>query len=307
MSATTDDPYAVLGVKRDASAEEIKRAFKKLARKLHPDLNPGDRAAEERFKSVAAAHDLLGDPEKRARFDRGEIDASGQERAQPRYWRDHAGSAGDRHASGTGFGEFVDADDLLAEMFGRATRRGSGEAFRMRGTDQRARLHLDFLDAINGGSQRLTLPDGGTVDVRIPAGVHDGQVLRLRGRGEPGIGGGEAGDLLVEIEVGGHHRFTRRGDDIHLELPVSVTEAVLGAKVEVPTPAGPVSVAVPPGSNTGTVLRLKGRGVPHADGKRGDAYAELRVFLPDTPDPALEAFLRDWPAGRAHDPRKGRG
>lgn len=313
MSDASDDPYALLGVKRDASAEEIKTAYRKLARKLHPDLNPGDKAAEERFKRITAAHDLLSDPEKRARYDRGEIDATGAERPQPRrYWREHAGTAGDAYATDAGFADILDADDLLAAIFGRrgAGQRGAGPDFeagiRMRGGDLRGRLHLDFLEAINGATKRLTLPDGSVVDVHVPPGAHDGQVLRLRGRGQPGLGGGPPGDLLVELEVGGHHRFTRRGDDIHLELPVSLVEAVLGAKVEVPTPAGPVMVTVPPGSNTGTVLRLRGRGVPRPDGTRGDAYAELRIFLPEKPDPELEAFARSWAAGRAHDPREGR-
>ncbi|GGG48385.1 molecular chaperone DnaJ [Caldovatus sediminis] len=313
MSEASDDPYALLGVKRDASAEEIRSAYRKLARKLHPDLNPGDKAAEERFKKVTAAYELLGDPEKRARFDRGEIDATGAERPQARrFWREHAGAAGDAYATDAGFADILDADDLLAAIFGRGgPGRRPGETFegagiRMRGGDLRGRLHLEFLEAINGATKRLTLPDGSVVDVQVPPGAHDGQVLRLRGKGLPGVGGGPPGDLLVELEVGGHHRFTRRGDDIHLELPVSLVEAVLGAKVEVPTPAGPVMVTVPPGSNTGTVLRLRGRGVPRRDGTRGDAYAELRVFLPDKPDPELEAFVRGWQAGRAHNPREGR-
>jgi len=297
----TEDPYALLGVPRTATAEEIKKAYRKLARKLHPDLNPGDRSAEERFKKVSAAHDLLSDPEKRGRFDRGEIDAAGQEVPQPRRWPGHAGGAGDAYASDSGFADIADADDILAAIF------GAGGRVRMRGGDIRARLHLDFLAAVNGTTARLDLPDGSTVDVKVPPGAHDGQVLRLKGKGAPGLGGGPPGDLLVELEVGGHHRFTRKGDDIHLELPVSLVEAVLGGKVEVPTPAGPVMVTVPPHSNTGRVLRLRGRGVPRPDGTRGDAFAELRVFLPEEPDPDLEAFLRGWARGRDHDPRRGRG
>jgi DnaJ-class molecular chaperone len=298
----TEDPYALLGVPRTATPEDIKKAYRKLARKLHPDLNPGDRSAEERFKKVSAAHDLLSDPEKRARFDRGEIDASGQEVPRPRAWR--GGDAADAYATDTGFADIADADELLAAIFGGGRR---GQGVRMRGGDLRARLHLDFLSAINGTTARLDLPDGSTVEVKVPPGAHDGQVLRLKGKGAPGLGGGPPGDLYVEIEVGGHHRFTRKGDDIHLELPVSVVEAVLGAKVEVPTPAGLVMVTVPPRANTGTVLRLRGRGVPRPDGTRGDAFAELRVFLPDEPDPEFEAFLRGWAKGRAHDPRRGRG
>ena len=304
----SDNPYDILGVEPDASAEQIRSAYRRLARKLHPDLNPGDRAAEERFKRVSAAHDLLGDPEKRARFDRGEIDASGAERPQrTQFHRDFAGRAGtgpDAYASDAGFADLADADDLLAGLFGRAGSRG-GARMRMRGGDLRGRLALDFLEAVNGTTKRLTLPDGSAVDVTVPPGTRDGQVLRLRGKGGAGIGGGPAGDLLVEVEVGPHRRFTRKGDDVHFELPVSLPEAVLGGRIEAPTPTGPVAVAVPRGSNTGTVLRLKGRGVPRPDGSRGDAYATLRIVLPDRPDPELEAFAARWTAGKSHDPRAG--
>ncbi|MBR0684003.1 DnaJ domain-containing protein [Roseomonas eburnea] len=302
-----EDPYAVLGVKRDASQEEIRRAYRALARKLHPDLNPGDKAAEEKFKAVSAANDILGDAEKRARFDRGEIDASGNERPPqppPRYYRDHAAEGGTYH-SDAGFADMVDEDELLGALFGRGGRRRGGAQFRMQGGDIHARLDIDFLDAVNGATRRVTLPDGAVVDVTIPPGTREGQVLRLRGKGSPGLGGGPAGDLLVEVSIGAHRHYTRRDDDILLDLPVSLTEAVLGAKVEVPTPAGPVAVKIPKGSNTGTVLRLKGRGVKRRDGTRGDAFATLRIVLPDAPDAELEAFAERWEAGRAQNPRAG--
>ncbi|GGJ04033.1 DnaJ C-terminal domain-containing protein [Neoroseomonas lacus] len=300
----SDDPYAVLGVKRDASQDDIRKAYRALARKHHPDLNPGDKAAEERFKAISAANDLLGDAEKRARFDRGEIDATGAERPPPGYYRDHAG-ANPSYGSDAGFADMVDEDELLAHIFGRGARRGHGAGIRMKGGNITARLDIDFLDAVNGATKRVTLPDGTVVDVTVPPGTHEGQVLRLRGKGTPGIGGGAPGDLLVEVMVGAHRHFTRRDDDILLDLPISLSEAVLGGRVEVPTPAGPVAMKIPKGSNTGTVLRLKGRGVKRRDGTRGDAFATLRVVLPDAPDAELEAFAEGWEAGRAQNPRAG--
>jgi DnaJ-class molecular chaperone len=307
-----EDPYAILGVQRDAKPEAIRKAYRALARKLHPDLNPGDRAAEERFKRVSAAYGIIGDEERRARFDRGELDAEGNERPQepPRYYRDFAGAAGGGphpYGSDAGFADLLD-DALLAELLRRGGAAGGrqGGGIRMRGQDWRGQLTLDFLEAVNGTTKRLTLPDGTTVDVTVPAGTSDGQVLRLRGKGGPGLGGGPAGDLLVEIAVGGHPHFERRGDNIHFDLPISLREAVLGARVEAPTPAGPVMVTVPKGSNTGRVLRLRGRGVKRADGSAGDAYAMLRVMLPPAPDAALEAFVEGWSAGRDHDPRAAR-
>lgn len=300
----SDDPYAVLGVKRDASQDDIRKAYRALARKHHPDLNPGDKAAEERFKAISAANDLLGDAEKRARFDRGEIDATGAERPPQGFYRDYAG-ANPSYGGNAGFADMVDEDELLAHIFGRGARRGQGPGIRMKGGDITARLEIDFLDAVNGATKRVTLPDGTVVDVTVPPGTHEGQVLRLRGKGTPGLGGGPPGDLLVEVMVGAHRHFTRRDDDILLDLPISLSEAVLGGRVEVPTPAGPVAMRIPKGSNTGTVLRLKGRGVKRRDGTRGDAFATLRVMLPDAPDAALEAFVEGWEAGRGQNPRAG--
>ena len=260
------DPYKTLGVKKDASQEDIQKAYRRLAKKLHPDLNPGNKQAEEQFKEVSAAYDLLGDPEKRAQFDRGEIDASGAERPRHRYYRDFAEGASSPIRSDAGFADFAGADDILSQIFGRA---GRGANVRMRGQDVHYRLELDFLDAINGGKQQLTLPDGSVLDVTIPPGTRDGQILRLRGKGRPGIGGGPPGDALIEVEVRPHRIFTLKGDDIHVELPISLSEAVLGGKVKVPTPSGPVTMTVPKWANTGTVLRLKGKGAPRADGSRG--------------------------------------
>jgi DnaJ-class molecular chaperone len=243
----------------------------------------------------------LGDPGKRARFDRGEIDASGAERPRQRYYRDFAEGASS-YSTDSGFADFG-ADDFLSEIFGRQARGN----VRMRGQDVHYRLSLGFLDAINGGKQQLTLPDGSVLDVTIPPGTRDGQVLRLRGKGRPGIGGGPAGDALIEIEVRPHHIFTRKGDDIHVELPISLREAVLGGKVSVPTPSGAVTMTVPKWSNTGTVLRLKGQGVPKRGGGRGDEYVALKVMLPERPDPELEKFVSQWVPADAHGPRQAMG
>jgi DnaJ-class molecular chaperone len=295
------DPYKTLGVSKNASQEDIQKAYRRLAKKLHPDLNPGNKQAEEQFKEISAAYDLLGDPEKRARFDRGEIDESGTERPRYRYYRDFADSdAGDQYSSDAGFADFGGAEDIFSSIFGRGARAN----VRMRGQDMHYRLELDFLDAINGAKRQLTLPDGSVLDVTIPAGTRDGQILRLRGKGSPGLGGGPPGDALIEVSVRPHPIFVRKGDDIHVELPISLREAVLGGKVKVPTPTGPVTMTVPKWSNTGTVLRLKGRGAPRPDGTKGDEFVTLKVMLPAKPDPELEKFIAQWRSADADSPRQ---
>jgi DnaJ-class molecular chaperone len=301
----SEDPYAVLGVKPEATQDEIRKAYRALAKKLHPDLNPGDKKAEEKFKQVSAAYDLVGDAEKRARYDRGEIDASGNERPRERYYRDFHDAGAEQHAysSSSGYADFADSEDILREMFGRGA--GGGERrFRMRGQDALYRLPVEFLEAVNGATRRITMPDGGTIDVVIPAGTKDEQVLRLRGKGGAGLGGGEPGDALVEIEVRPHAFFTRKGDDIHLELPISLPEAVLGAKLDVPTPTGPVRMTVPKAANTGTVLRLKGKGAARADKSQGDEYVTLKIVLPEKLDPEIEEFAQRWQAGKEQKPRR---
>jgi len=289
------DPYEVLGVKKDASADEIQKAYRRLAKKLHPDLNPGNKKAEEQFKEVSAAYALLSDAEKRARFDRGEIDAAGHERPQQNFYRDFADRGASRtYTSDAGFADFAD-EDILSELFG-----GRGRAnFRMRGADAHYQLEVDFLDAINGAKRQITLPQGEALEVTIPAGTRDSQVLRLRGKGRPGIGGGPSGDALIEIAVRPHPQFTRKDDDIHVELPIPLEQAVLGGRVSVPTPTGPVTMTVPKWSNSGTVLRLKGKGVPRRGGTPGDEYVTLKVMLPEQPDPELEKLIAQWRAANA--------
>lgn len=298
------DPYQTLGVARGASQDEIKKAYRKLARSLHPDLNPGNKQAEDRFKEISAAYDLLSDPEKRGKFDRGEIDASGAEK--PRWgWRAHAeGAAAGKYREAGGFG--FDPDDILSELFGRRRGAAAGETVRVHGADQHYALRVPFVEALLGATKRITLPTGKSLDVRVPPGTEDGRTLRLKAQGSPGTGGGRAGDAYIEIKVEPHPFFSREGNDILLELPVTLPEAVLGAKVTVPTVDGKVALTIPPGSNTGSTLRLRGKGVPHGQA-RGDQLVRLKVMLPDRPDRELEEFLRDWAPRHGYDVRTKAG
>jgi DnaJ-class molecular chaperone len=283
------DPYAVLGVAKDAPEGAIKKAYHKLAKKLHPDMNPGNRGKEQQFKEVSAAYDLLSDPAKRARFDRGEIDAGGAERG----FRPQGGRAQQR-AGGSSFS----FDEIIAEILGRG-RRESEE--RVGDIDQR--LRLPFIEAALGGRRRIALADGRTIEVVIPAGIDSGQTLRLRGQGPLGPRGLPPADLYLEIEVEPHAFYQRKERDIQVELPVTLGEAVLGATVEVPTIHGPVAVKVPRGSNSGATLRLKGKGITSGPGKPGDQYVKLRVMLPDSPDAELTSFLERWSAKHPYDVR----
>lgn len=296
------DPYEILGVAKTATPDEIQKAYRRLAKKLHPDLNPGDKTSEERFKEVSGAHGLLSDPEKRRRFDSGEIDASGAERPQQHYYKEYATGAapGSPYDNPSGFADFADQDDILAELF----RRQARQARRARGQGMHYRLAIDFLDAVNGATKRLNLPHGGSIDVTIPPGVREGQSLRLRGKGAPSPGEGPPGDAHVEITINPHRYFVRLGDDIQLELPVTIKEAVLGSKVKVPTPSGSVMVTVPKGSNTGSILRLKGKGISKRGGGHGDELVKLKVMVPAGPNAELEAFLEGWTPGPNYDPRR---
>ena len=295
------DPYEILGVAKTATADEIRTAYRKLAKKLHPDLNPGDKRAEEQFKEVAAANDLLSDPDKRRRFDAGEIDASGAEKAPPnaRYYRDYAGEAGHPYEGHGAYGDFAQGDDMFAELL----RRAAEQARRRPGADLHYELQVEFLDAVNGATRTITLPGGGTLQVTIPAGVEDGQILRLRGKGAPSPGEGGPGDALVQIVVRPHRFFTRDGDNILLDLPVTVKEAALGAEVRAPTTTGSVMLKVPKRSNTGDMLRLRGKGVKKRDGA-GDELVKLKVMMPTEAEPELETFLAGWTPASNYDPRQ---
>jgi DnaJ-class molecular chaperone len=288
------DPYAVLGVARDASEDDIKKAYRRLAKKLHPDLSPGNRANEQQFKEVTAAYDLLSDPAKRARYDRGEIDASGRERG----FQAHRGAHPQYRGGSAGGGASFSFDDIISEILGRGRREAEERV-----GDTNLRLRLGFLEAALGGKRRVELPGGRTIEIAIPAGIDSGQSLRLKGQGASGPRGTRPGDVYLEIEVDPHAFWQRKERDIHLDLPVTLSEAVLGATVKVPTIHGSVAVKVPRGSNSGSTLRLKGKGIRSSDGAQGDQYVKLRVVLPDPPDPELTKFLERWSAKRSYEVR----
>ena len=300
------DPYQELGVARTASADEIRRAFRSLAKKHHPDANPGDKAAEDRFKRISVAFDLLGDEDKRKKFDAGEIDADGHDTPRGFSGNPFGQGAGGFRGGGAQYDD-VDLSDILGEMFGargggRGGAGGFGGGFQQRGADVRARLEIDIEEAIAGAKRRLAFSDGRTLEVTIPKGATDGQVLRLKGQGSPGRGG--AGDALIELALRPHPIYRRDGDNLTMDLPVSVADAVLGGKVEAPTPDGPVTLSIPAGSNSGSTLRLKGKGMVGPVGRRGDLMARLVVTLPDKPDAELTRFAEEWRAERAYVPRR---
>jgi DnaJ-class molecular chaperone len=291
------DPYAALGVARNATQDEIRSAYRKLAKELHPDVRPNDKAAEERFKRATAAFNLLSDTNLKGRFDRGEIDADGNEKPSFGFrgggGQGAAASGGARtHAGGYGSSteSVFDLGDIFSDLFGSTGAGGRSGFGRMRGRDIRLSMEVDLLDAVRGARKRVQMSDGRTLDVTIPAGVTDGQVLRLKSQGGPGVQGGPPGDALVELKIKPHPIFRREGEDLHVDLPVSLTEAVEGAKIQAPTATGPVTLTIPEGANSGKVLRLKGKGLT----ERGDLFVRLQVMLPDPPDDELKKFLKKW-------------
>jgi DnaJ-class molecular chaperone len=304
------DPYSVLGVAKSASDAEIKKAFRQLAKKYHPDTKGGDKEAQKKFQEISAAYDIVGDKEKRAKFDRGEIDANGNPRYEAQgfhggspFGQGGAGGTRDFHFTWANQGgetaEGFRAEDIFADLFGGGGRRRSQAR---KGEDFDLAITVSFTEATQGASRRVTLPDGRDLDVRIPVGLKDGQQIRLKGQGAPGANGGPAGDILLTVSVADHPYFTRDGNDLRLDLPITLKEAVLGGKVTVPTLTGQVALTVPANSNTGAVLRLKGKGVPGRGSEAtGDLYVRLMVSLPDQPDPALKDFVSQWKA--EYDPR----
>ena len=313
----TRDPYAALGLSKDATSDEIKKAYRKIARTNHPDLNPDDPKAEARFKDAGRAHDLLKDPEQRRRFDAGEIDATGAEQAPRGYYRDEARRPENPYtqnrpaSAGDPFGEGFDADAFFANFARNRANAGHGDGFARGapgdrpGQNTQYRLAVPFLDAAQGTKTRITLPNGNALEVTIPEGAHDGQTLRLRGKGELGFGAGRPGDAFITLDVIPNPDFERDGDDIVVTVPISIDEAILGGKVPVDTVTGAVNVTVPPGASSGQVLRLKGRGVKGRAGK-GDQRVTLRIISPPKIDDDLKHFIESWRADHGYNPRVGK-
>jgi DnaJ-class molecular chaperone len=323
------DLYSILGVSKNASQEDIKKAYRKLAKQYHPDLNPGNTQAEQTFKEVSQAYDILADPDKRKRYDAGEIDASGQEQA-PRgagagaggFYRTYTGGGAGRKYRHFDFGEDFSAEDIFADLFGGGFKAGgqAGGASagagarqraggpRIRGDDVNYSVPVGFMEAANGARKRVRLATGETVDVNIPAGSDDGETLRLKGKGKPGFGGGEAGDAFVKLNVQPHAYFSREDKDIYLDLPITLQEAIEGGVVTVPTLRGSVSMRIPPKSSSGKTLRLRGRGVqPKGDEQPGDQYVKLRIVLPEDADDDLARRVREWCEKHPHNPRERAG
>lgn len=302
------DPYAILGVPKSASADEVRRAYRTLAKELHPDARPDDAKSEERFKEVTRAFKLLSNAETRAKFDRGEIDAEGRERAPFHYRSNPDAPPGQRGPTG----RFEDISDLFSDLFAERARTagaGAGPGGARRGgpgPDMRGEINVSFEESVLGAKKRVSFQGGRAIEISVPAGVEDGQVLRLRGQGGPSPYGGPAGDALITVRIRPHAMFQREGRDIRVDLPISLKEAVLGGAVRAPTVDGVVEVRVPAGSTSGALLRLRGKGAPGSDGKRGDQIIRLIIDVPPA-DPALEAFLETWTPPAGYDPRRRRG
>jgi len=311
------DLYKALGVSKDAPQSKIKSAYRKLAKKYHPDANSGDEKVAEKFKEISSAYNIIGDEKQRARYDRGEIDANGQE--QHGYGFGGGGHPGAGAGASAGFQDAAGgfgggAEDLFSEIFGNFRRGGGGgggggggqQPRATRGRDQVFSIAISFHEAALGATRRLTLGEGGkTLDVKIPAGITNDKQIRLKGQGEPGFGGGPAGDILINVKVKTDPLFVRDGKNILLELPISLPEAVLGAKVAVPTVDGTVNLKIPAGSNTGSTLRLKGKGIgKKGSTARGDQLVKLKVVLPEEQDPELKELISEWSKDHQYDARE---
>ncbi|MBC7691662.1 MAG: J domain-containing protein [Methylotenera sp.] len=317
LMATPKNPYETLGVKQSATQDEIRNAYRKQAKKHHPDLNPGSKAAEAKFKDLAGAYELIGTPEERTKFDRGDFDQAPHQQpgGGPFYYETQNGP-GARYSQS--FGEGVDAEDLFESLFGNARggargrggpRKPSGpEKGPQKGNDESYQMQVDLRDTITGVERQITLPSGKTLSVKIPVGVLDGNKLRFAGQGGPGLSGGPAGDVFVEVKIKAPENFTQKDSDLLLEFPISLYEAVLGAEVKVPTIEGSVMMKIPPHANTGKRLRIPGKGVFHKDPVsgmkvRGDQIVLLKIVLPKSMDPELEAAILKSAPGHSYNPR----
>ena len=313
------DPYTTLGVSKTASPDEVKKAFRRMAKKFHPDQNK-DPKAKDRFAEANQAYEIIGDETKRGQFDRGEIDADGK----PRMSGFEGGFSGRRSGQGgfdyqdAGESPFargfrsqqstIDPSDLFADLFGaaRAGRTGAGTARPAKGEDVAAAVTVSLGEAVNGGQARVTLPTGRTLEIKIPAGMEDGKQIRLKGQGHGAPAGGTPGDALVTVHIGKHKLFTVENRDLRIDLPITLYEAVLGAKINVPTLDGTIELSLPAGSRSGRTLRLRGKGLPAASGQpAGDLLITPRIALPDTPDAALASLMNEWQDSKPYDPRSG--
>lgn len=292
-----DDPYKILGLPRNANDEQIRQRYKKLVKEFHPDVNKS-KGAEEQFKKVTSAFEILGDPEKRRSFDRGEINSRGEQHKSP--FRGKADAEFDRSHP---FNHFMNEDPFsgIFSNFKGANRRHSRS---MKGADTRHILEIDFLEAISGARKRIILSSRDPLDLSIPSGVCDRQVLRMRGQGQPGANGGQAGDALIEVHIKPHEIFKRIGNDITCTIPITLDEAILGAKINVPTLNGQVLFTIPAGTNSGQMFRLKGKGVFNSSsGLTGDQLVSVIIMLPSIIDESLRAFFNNWRENHSYDPR----
>ena len=310
------DPYTILGVQKAASADEIKKAYRKLAKRFHPDHNKTDPKAKEKFSEANSAYEILGDEKKKGQFDRGEIDAEGKPRGFEGFgaggpgggFRPSAGPGGAQHfefnmGGGRGGAGGFDPGDIFADLFsGRG--RGGGRQQTQKGEDVAGTVTVSLVDAMKGVSTRVLVPSGRQLDVKIPAGIEDGKQIRLKGQGNPSPFGGEAGDAIITVRVAPHPRFKIDGRDIRLDLPITLYEAVLGGAVQAPTLTGAVELNLTPGSSSGRTLRLRGKGLPASGAQpAGDQLVTLKIVLPDQPDPELEALMKKWREMRTYKPR----
>lgn len=300
------DPYQALGVSRSASEAEIKSAYRKMAKSYHPDSNAGDTGAEAKFAEVNNAYELLKDKEKRAQFDAGQIDADGNPKFSGFDFNQQRGGAQQANPFGGGGG--FNPEDIFSEIFGGFKGSGPGTRTRQRAAPQKGedmiyRMKIDFLSAAKGDTRRITLPDGKKLDVKIPAGVETGKQIRLKGQGKKGGAGAKPGDALIKVEVENHPYFVRDGNDVRLELPITLYEAVLGAKIRVPTLEGTVEMKIPANSNSGKILRLKGKGIAISKTSSGDLLISLRIMLPESSDGELKKMMKSWEETNPYDPR----